>query len=904
MESVSPIVGPVLAIFSHLWTCCAHNINYVRKLKNSLNILEVSFNSLRCKRDDVNKRIEMAESNPIEPAKRTNMVSDWFQRVQVLETEVQKILDDNEVMKNDGGCCYCCWGRKNCWSAYKLGKLVFRKQIAVEGLSREGNFQDVTYRCLPDPHQQIPTIEVVGMDAKFNEVLESLVTEGNHMQIVGLYGMGGVGKTTLLHKVNNQFAGTELFDAVVFVVVSKDLNIKSIQNHIGKKLGLHWAEETETCERATDIFQAIKNKKFMLLLDDIWEGIDLEKIGVSKNTNQITGSKVVVFTTRNEQVCGFMEADKRIKIECLDEDQAWSLFQQKVKQEALSCHPDIPKIAKKVAKECRGLPLALIVIGRTMSSKTELQQWQHALHTLRGSASQFSGLADKVLATLKYSYDNLENQKLKSCFLYCSNSREDSSFAKDGIIQGWIGEGFLDNVDDYVHAQNEGHDVIRCLKNACLLETGFWFGVKTEYMVKMHDVVRDLAIWIASDLGRKKGTFLTLQTESTLKLHEWEKAERISLINNTAIKELNGAPDCSRLLTLAVEDSSISFISDDFFQFMPTLKVLFMGKMKLKRLPTSMFSLSELQYMYMPEYEEDEILKPGSLSCLTKLKILNLSESCCHWEIENGPSLSELESLQHLIYFQITISTGLALQRLVTSQKLQFCKKSLTIKYCPGISALTFLPSFPSSPASLFSLVDIVNISLLELKDCNDLEELRIMSCDEVTLFTILENLYIFCMPKLRIVWDVPQHSFCSVNLIRVIITSCPQLKDITWLIYAQNLETLFLVELDGLEEIISNGLATEEKLKNTFSRLNHLRLDSLRNLKRVCDHNVQFFLLGNFAVFKCPELKKLPFNTNSVIPQTLRMIGEKQWWESLEWEDEATKSNVATYFLDIGINL
>ncbi|KAI3856121.1 hypothetical protein MKW98_016154 [Papaver atlanticum] len=385
------MVSPVLDVFSRLWTCSAHNTDYVRKLKRNLNILESSFNTLRCQRDDVNRKIEMAELNPIEPARRTNVVSDWLQRVQSLEIEVQKLLDDNEAMKNVGGCYFCCGGKKSCWSAYKLGKSVYRKQIVVESLLKERDLQDITYRCQPDPLQQIPIVEVMGMDAKFNEVLGCLVTEGNFVRIVGLYGMGGVGKTTLLHKINNEFAERKQFDLVILAVVSKELSIKSIQNQIGKKLGVSWTEETEIYERANDIFKVLKNKKFLLLLDDIWEGIELVTIGVSKITIQLTESKVV-FTTRNEQVCGLMEADRSIKIECLDEDQAWILFQQKVKHQLLRCHPDVPEVAKKVANECRGLPLALITIGRTMSSKTDLQQWQYALHTLQEYASQFSGM--------------------------------------------------------------------------------------------------------------------------------------------------------------------------------------------------------------------------------------------------------------------------------------------------------------------------------------------------------------------------------------------------------------------------------------------------------------------------------------------------------------------------------
>ncbi|KAI3993586.1 hypothetical protein MKX01_002599 [Papaver californicum] len=176
------IVSPVLDIFSRLWTCCAHNTGYVRKLKQNLTTFENLFNSLRCQRDDVIRRIEMAETNPIEPAKCTNLISDWLQRVQA---------------------------------------------------------------CQPDPLQQIPIVEVVGMDAKFNEVLEYLVTDGNNVGTVGLYGMGGVGKTTLLRKVNNEFVERKHFGIVIFVVVSKDLNLRSIQNLIGTKLGLSWTEETQ-----------------------------------------------------------------------------------------------------------------------------------------------------------------------------------------------------------------------------------------------------------------------------------------------------------------------------------------------------------------------------------------------------------------------------------------------------------------------------------------------------------------------------------------------------------------------------------------------------------------------------------------------------------------------------------
>ena len=90
------------------------------------------------------------------------------------------------------------------------------------------------------------------------------------------------------------------------------------------------------------------------------------------------GSKVV-FTTRSEEICGRMEARKIVKVDCLEWDDAWDLFQKKVGDQTLCFHPDIPELARAVARECGGLPLALITIGRAMAYKKTPQEWRHAI---------------------------------------------------------------------------------------------------------------------------------------------------------------------------------------------------------------------------------------------------------------------------------------------------------------------------------------------------------------------------------------------------------------------------------------------------------------------------------------------------------------------------------------------
>ncbi|KAF8390970.1 hypothetical protein HHK36_023270 [Tetracentron sinense] len=238
-------------------------------------------------------------------------------------------------------------------------------------------------------------------------------------------------------------------------------------------------EDANSNLRASRIFSALSKKKFVLLLDDIWDRVDFESVGIPFPNSE--NKSKVIFTTRSEALCGHMVGD-----------------------EVFNSHPEIPKLAELVAKECAGLPLALITIGRTMASKKTTHEYlKRAIIVLRKSASEFSGMGDEVLPLLKFSYDNLPNDTIQSCFLYCSLYPEDFDINKEELIEHWVGEGFITEFDDMNQARYQGHDIIETLKLACMLERGN----NTDSEVKMHDVIRDLALWIACECGRKKDMF-------------------------------------------------------------------------------------------------------------------------------------------------------------------------------------------------------------------------------------------------------------------------------------------------------------------------------------------------------------------------------------------------------------
>ena len=99
----------------------------------------------------------------------------------------------------------------------------------------------------------------------------------------------------------------------------------------------------------------------------------------------------------------------------------------------------------------------------------------------------------EVYKPLKWSYDSLQGNNIKSCFLYCSLFPEDYSIEIMELVQHWLGEGLIDEQLNHLDRINTGMDLIEKLKDSCLLQDG-----ADEGTVKMYVVVRDFAIRIAS----------------------------------------------------------------------------------------------------------------------------------------------------------------------------------------------------------------------------------------------------------------------------------------------------------------------------------------------------------------------------------------------------------------------
>ena len=542
--------------------CCdrtAARANYICKLAENRVTLRTELQKLRELKNDVNRKVDVAERQQM---KRLDQVQGWLSRVEAMEIEVRQLIEDGAETveeKRLRGCCH----PKHCISIYTLGKKVVRKLQDMATLMSEGrNFEVVADIVPPAPVEEIPGRPTVGLESTFDKVWRSL--EEEHVGMIGLYGLGGVGKTTLLTQINNHFLKTSHnFDVVIWVVVSKTPNLERVQNEIWEKVGFcddKWKSKSRH-EKAKDIWRALSKKRFVMLLDDMWEQMDLLEVGIPPPDQQ--NKSKLIFTTRSQDLCGQMGAHKKIQVKSLAWKDSWDLFKKYVGKDALNSDPEISELAEMVAKECCGLPLAIITIGRAMASKVTLQDWKHAIRVLQTCASNFPGMGHRVYPLLKYSYDSLPSKIVQSCFLYCSLFPEDFFIYKELLINQWICEGFLDEFDDMDGAKNQGFNIISTLVHACLLDE-----TSDAYHVKLHDVICDMAVWITGHMGEMKGKFL-VQTKAGLtqapEFDKWRMAERISLMANQ-IEKLMGSPTCLNLSTLLLDfNSDLKMISNGFF---------------------------------------------------------------------------------------------------------------------------------------------------------------------------------------------------------------------------------------------------------------------------------------------------------------------------------------------------
>ncbi|XXG59697.1 hypothetical protein AAC387_Pa04g1735 [Persea americana] len=220
---------------------------------------------------------------------------------------------------------------------------------------------------------------------------------------------------------------------------------------------------------------------------------------------------------------------------------------------------------------------------------------------------------------------------------------EDYSIDTETLIENWVGEGMIDEKGNIGKERDKGITILNELKDACMLEDSHLIEYPNIPTVKLHDLIRDLAIKIT----RERPRFIAKareQLEESPKVEEWiEDTKRVSLMRNR-IQLLSGRPKCPELTTLLLQNNIMLWeISNSFFENIQGLRVLDLSNSKIKFLPESFCKLENLRVLRLNDCKY--LKKLPSLVRLRQLRIL-----CLNWtSIEEVPrEMKELVNLRKL----------------------------------------------------------------------------------------------------------------------------------------------------------------------------------------------------------------------------------------------------------------
>jgi len=243
--------------------------------------------------------------------------------------------------------------------------------------------------------------------------------------------------------------------------------------------------------RAGRLRQRLKTeKKMLIILDDVWKRIELEDIGVPFDDDH-RGCKILL-TTRLEHVCSSMKCQQKVFLRVLPEDEALVLF--RINAGLRDGDSTLNTVAREVARECHGLPIALMTVGRALRDQPAVQ-WEVAFEELKNSKSSrhMEQIDEIVYARLKLSYDYLKHKETKLCFLLCCLFPKDYNIPIEDLTRYAVGYGLYEDVKSIDDARKQVYAGIQDLKAHSML-----LGTETEEHVKMHYLFRDVAIQIAS----------------------------------------------------------------------------------------------------------------------------------------------------------------------------------------------------------------------------------------------------------------------------------------------------------------------------------------------------------------------------------------------------------------------
>ncbi|XP_048319323.2 disease resistance protein RPM1 [Ziziphus jujuba] len=702
--------------------------------------------------------------------------------------------------------------------------------------------------------------DVVGIDKPKRQLVEWLINGGSEREVIGVTGMGGIGKTTLVKKVYDDFKVEKNFKIHAWITVSQPFNKNEllkdmIQNlsYVIKRAIPEGMENMNYEELITIIKNMLKERRYLIVFDDLWNLYEWEAVKYAL-PNSKNGSKVMI-TTRKDDVALNSCKDFKGKVYNLmplSQDVSWELFCRKAFA-GNPCPPYLFEICKDILRKCEGLPLAVVALSGVLAKKDtwRIDEWDMIRRCL-GVEIQGNDKLEDLKKVLSLSLNDLPYY-LKSCFLYLGIFPEGYLIKRMTLIRLWIAEGFIEAKEGRT-LEEVAQDYLNDLLNRNLMQVA---GMTTDRRVKfyrIHDLLREIIISKSRDQN-----FAVIVKEQTT---TWPgRVRRLSI--HTSLPNVQDIRLGSHLRSLfmfgVVEKSSLHTLFQGSFML---LRVLDFQRAPLKTFPVEVADMFYLKYLSLRKTKVKTI--PRYIRKLQNLETLDLKKTC----VTQLPiEILQLHKLRHLLVYHFKVESYADFY-----SKFGFKAASGNIGSLQSLQKLCFIEACHDC-----------NMILRELGKLNQLRRLGIMKlrrqdgkvlCLSIERLKNLRSLSITSTEENEVI-DLQQLSSPPQFLERLYLTG--RLEELpSWIPSLHGLVRLFLkwsllrddplVHLQDLPNLVHLELLQVydgETLcfkAGKFKKLTLLGLDKFDKLKCVQVEEGALPCLEKLVIHRCNMLWSVPF--------------------------------------------
>ncbi|KAJ0896143.1 putative TIR domain, P-loop containing nucleoside triphosphate hydrolase [Helianthus annuus] len=642
---------------------------------------------------------------------------------------------------------------------------------------------------------------LVGIEARLRDLKSKLKIGSDGVRIVGIWGVGGGGKTTLASAAYAELS--HQFEAHCFLQNIREESNKNGLEKLQEKI-LSVALKTKDIvigseiEGRSMIERKLRSKRVLVVLDDVDDVKQLEELAGAHDWFG-EGSRIII-TTRDEHLLSTRYADEVYEVSLLSHDEAMELFRRHAYRKDKPVE-DYEMLSEEVVSYAGGLPLALEVLGSFLYDKNK-DEWKCALARLKDIPD------DEVTKRLKISYDGLtaiEKVLFLDIACCCRGMHKDEAMM------------VLDACD-----LHPGIGIKVLVQKSLIKVSDGRYG-----RFEMHDLIEEMAHNIVRGEHPKN-------PEKHSRIWNWEDLEYLCDMGADA------PPMETEVLCYPRHPGGLS----DVVANMKKLRWIRLFRYPASSFPSN-FQPKELGYLELPCSQQKELWH--GYKSLPNLKILDLSYS---QKLIKTPDFDGLPCLERLILENCEsleeIHPSIGYHKRLVFVNMRRCS---TLKSFPPIIHMKKLETLDLSHCNQLQQFSDIQ-SLPNLKILNLRSSLNLIKTPDFEGLPCLERLILWgCKSLEEIHPSIGHHK----RLVYVDIGYCKKLKRFPPIIHMKKLETLNLISCHELQQF--------PDMQSNMDSLVTLDLSDTSieiippSVGRFCTNLVSFNLSD------CPRLKRIEGN-------------------------------------------